>query len=119
MIFSNIYKLVFGKLAVLFLLFGLAFSISANDTFAQFVPSTGTSSSDKTKVTLPDPLTPEAVRGLVSGLSDQQVRSLLLERLDAVAQKELAKKSATDTGVGGLLGFWASSIGNNFVGSCR
>ncbi|MEM9062812.1 MAG: mechanosensitive ion channel family protein [Pseudomonadota bacterium] len=36
-------------------------------------------------VTLPDPLTPEAVRDMVSRLSDDQVRSLLLERLDAVA----------------------------------
>ena len=35
---------------------------------------------------LPERLTPEAVRGLVSTLSDQQVRALLLERLDALAE---------------------------------
>ena len=40
---------------------------------------------DTSAVTLPDPLTPEAVRELVSRLSDDQVRQLLLERLDAVA----------------------------------
>lgn len=34
---------------------------------------------------LPDPLTPEAVRGLVATLSDQEVRTLLLDRLDAVS----------------------------------
>ena len=32
---------------------------------------------------LPDPLTPEAARALVAGLSDEDVRHLLLERLDA------------------------------------
>lgn len=35
---------------------------------------------------LPDPLTPEAVREMVSRLSDQEVRALLLDRLDAVAE---------------------------------
>ena len=39
---------------------------------------------------LPDPLTPEAVRELVSRLSDAEVRSLLLQRLDAVASENLA-----------------------------
>ncbi len=117
MIFESIYNLVLGKLAVLFLLFGLAFSITTGATFAQFVPSTGSSKTEAAKVTLPDPLTPEAVRGLVSGLSDQQVRELLLERLDAVAQKEQAKKSANDTGVAGLLEFGVSSIRNNFMAS--
>ncbi len=38
---------------------------------------------------LPSPLTPDAVRELVSRLSDQEVRALLLERLDAVAAREL------------------------------
>ncbi|MHC4804529.1 MAG: mechanosensitive ion channel family protein [Planctomycetota bacterium] len=51
-------------------------------------------------VTLPDPLTPEAVRELVSRLSDAEVRALLLQRLDAVAAK--AEGAARD---GGLLDF--------------
>ncbi|MCY6379536.1 mechanosensitive ion channel family protein [Hoeflea prorocentri] len=42
-------------------------------------------------VTLPKDLTPETVRELVSKLSDQQVRQLLLERLDAVARQDEAK----------------------------
>ncbi len=42
-------------------------------------------------VTLPDPLTPGAVREIVSRLSDEQVRLLLLERLDAVAQTRRAE----------------------------
>ncbi len=36
-------------------------------------------------ISLPDPLTPEAINALVSRLSDAQVRQLLLERLDAEA----------------------------------
>lgn len=38
------------------------------------------------QVALPDPLTPEAVHELVARMSDDEVRALLLERLDAVAQ---------------------------------
>ena len=38
------------------------------------------------QITLPDPLTPETIRELVSRLSDQEVRDLLLKRLDAVVQ---------------------------------
>jgi len=49
--------------------------------------------------TLPDPLTPESVRGLVSHLSDQEVRSLLLDRLDAVADEAAAKQSASASDV--------------------
>ena len=39
-------------------------------------------------VVLPEHLTPENIRQLVSTLSDEQVRELLLQRLDAVAQSE-------------------------------
>jgi small-conductance mechanosensitive channel len=39
-------------------------------------------------VVLPDPLTPEAIDALVSRLSDEQVRALLIERLDAVAAEQ-------------------------------
>lgn len=115
MIFCRIQKLAFEKFATLFLLFGLALSSSTFATYAQFVPSTSTSSTEKAKVTLPDPLTPEAARGLVSELSDQQVRSLLLERLDAVAKKELALKSANEAGFAALLESWVVTIGGNFA----
>ena len=46
---------------------------------------------------LPDPLTPEAVREMVSRLSDGEVRALLLQRLDAVAASET--DAATADGV--------------------
>lgn len=41
------------------------------------------------KVELPSPLTPEAIDALVSRLSDEQVRTMLLERLDAVAAEQV------------------------------
>ena len=47
--------------------------------------SSGSSSGD-VAAELPDPLTPEAVRELVSRLSDDDVRALLLQQLDAAAQ---------------------------------
>ena len=48
-----------------------------------------TSNTGSAEITLPDPLTPETVRNLVSTLSDAQVRAMLLERLDAVAKNEV------------------------------
>ncbi len=53
------------------------------------VSAIGPSAQDQPRVAeLPEPLTPEAVRALVSRLSDAEVRALLLQRLDAVARIE-------------------------------
>ena len=108
--FSEVYKRVPKRLTILILACILTFSFSTDATFAQFVPATGTSSTGKAKVTLPDPLTPEAVRGLVSKLSDQQVRELLLERLDAVARGEAETKSSGSTGSSVSSRFGANSF---------
>ncbi|MEM6462395.1 MAG: mechanosensitive ion channel domain-containing protein [Pseudomonadota bacterium] len=43
--------------------------------------------SEPADIQMPEDLTPETIRELVSTLSDQQVRQLLLERLDAVAEQ--------------------------------
>ncbi len=51
---------------------------------AQTVIPTGTST--ETEAATPDPATPEAVREMVSRMSDGEVRALLLDRLDAVAK---------------------------------
>jgi len=64
---------------------------------------------------LPDPLTPEAVRELVSRLSDQEVRVLLLDRLDAVAQ-ETAEETQGSSGLG-LVGPTLLEIGEGVVES--
>ncbi len=45
-------------------------------------------SGEPAQIQLPDPLTPEAIDALVSRLSDEQVRTLLIERLDAVAAEQ-------------------------------
>ncbi len=47
---------------------------------------------DTAVVEVPDELTPEIARNLVAELSDEQVRGLLLERLDAVAAQQSAAK---------------------------
>jgi small-conductance mechanosensitive channel len=39
-------------------------------------------------VTLPEPLSPEAVREMVARMSDDQVRSMLLDRLDALSEAQ-------------------------------
>ncbi len=108
-------KRYFGYLIAALIVCALTLLISNSPANAQFVPSTGSNSSEAAKVTLPDPLTPAAVRALVSKLSDQQVRSLLLERLDSVAQKEQAKKSGQGGGTFGLLESWVVSIAKNFT----
>lgn len=65
---------------------------------------------DKATVTLPENLTPQTIRELVSKLSDQEVRQLLLERLDVVAE---SRNSQTQTSGGGnvLLFFESSALG--------
>ncbi|MBT4999965.1 MAG: mechanosensitive ion channel [Tateyamaria sp.] len=66
---------------------------------------------------LPVPLTEQAVRNLVSRLSDDQVRAMLLERLDAVAKEQAVKPEPTEniiikfTVVGtGVLTRWRNTI---------
>ena len=54
------------------------------------VPMTGTSSSTPAPATVPEDLTPDQVDDLVARMSDDQVRALLLERLDAVAAQKTA-----------------------------
>lgn len=61
-----------------------AFSVFASPGHAQF--ALGDDEAETQDVELPDPLTPETVRELVSQLSDEEVRQLLLQRLDAVAE---------------------------------
>ncbi|MEM7069893.1 MAG: mechanosensitive ion channel domain-containing protein, partial [Pseudomonadota bacterium] len=75
---------------------------------AQSVSDLGNTATTQQSITLPDPLTSEAIRELVSKLSDQQVRDLLLERLDAVATEQAKSKgeeqSALSVGLNALSG---------------
>ena len=78
-------------LAGMFLALGLVWSMPV---LAQaVVPS---SSSSEASVELPDPLTPEAIDALVARLSDAEVRDLLLQQLDRMADPSA---SADDDGL--------------------
>ena len=74
-------------LSVFILLFAVAGPAQAQ------IPDLGGGDATTAEIALPDPLTPEAVRELVSRMSDDQVRELLLKRLDAVANKTVAEAS--------------------------
>lgn len=98
-------QLIFAFIAMIF---------STGISFAQITPGIGGDDSANSTVALPDPLTPEASRALVSTMSDQQVRELLLQRLDAVAREKAEANKADDGGIIKQLGYWASLIKSNF-----
>ncbi len=66
---------------------GLLPSLAAAQAAAMTQTSGGTAADP---LALPDPLTPDAVNAMVARLSDDQVRTLLLQRLDAVAAEAAA-----------------------------
>ena len=57
------------------------------------LPGMSTNNEDASKSSDPNDVTPAAVRDLVSRMSDEQVRGMLLDRLDAVAKA----KAETET----------------------
>lgn len=69
-------------LAILSLQFALPAQAQMQAISGSSAPST------EAPVELPDPLTPQAVQALVSHMSDEQVRNLLLDQLDALAQAQ-------------------------------
>ena len=65
---------------------------------------------------LPEPLTRQAIRDVLSGLSDGQARELLLRELDRrVAAREAALAGAQEPALGALLGDWAVALGRGWV----
>ncbi|MCV6584652.1 MAG: mechanosensitive ion channel [Marinibacterium sp.] len=71
-------------LALILLVLGLAFAGTTG--FAQALPGTGTSSSgDAAAEPAPDLSSPEAINAAVARLSDDEVRALLLDQLNATA----------------------------------
>lgn len=73
---------------LLFLAPALLAIAMATSAGAQALVTQTTDAADSNAVTLPDPLTPEAIREMVSRLSDEEVRQMLLQRLDAVAEQQ-------------------------------
>ena len=67
---------------------------------------------------LPEPLTRQAIRDVLSGLSDGQARELLLQELDrrvAAREAALAAAAAEDRTLGALLADWGTALGRNWV----
>lgn len=94
----------------------IAFQTIATDAQSQALAaiSGGSGSAEKTTTTeLPEPLTQDAVREMVARMSDDQVRNMLLDRLDAVAAAEA--QSATPAGTsffGRLHTLWTAFYSN-------
>lgn len=88
------FRLVLAMVSALF----LAVPLYAQDTGA-----TAT-------VTIPEDLTPEQVDDLVARMSDDQVRTILLERLDAVAEKQAAEKANVDDPLTEISEIWAEMV---------
>ena len=69
---------------------------------------------------MPEPLTRQAVRDVLSGLSDAQARELLLRELDRrVAEREAVLARAEDRALGTVLGDWAVALGSGWVAALR
>lgn len=73
----------FLRMLILLIVFATTAGLAAG-TAAQSVQGFGAPTDEASA--LPDHLTPGAIREMVSQMSDEQVRSLLLQRLDAVAR---------------------------------
>ncbi len=101
--------ILFAVVALALLLCGMTVEVRAQ-------VSLSTESAATDVPALPDPLTPEAVNELVSRLSDAEVRALLLDRLDAVAEAQDAAQdiTAAET-LGGALAGAVDSIRVAFV----
>lgn len=102
--FLRLHALALGLLAI------LAGPLVAQSSDTSGAPAT------TAPTALPDPLTPDAIHEMVARMSDDQVRALLLDRLDAVAQspateteeQRLVEKIAMTWS--GILDGWADAI---------
>ena len=69
---------------------------------------------------LPEPLTRQAIRDVLSGLSDAQARELLVRELDRkVAAREAVLAAAEERTLGALLGDWAGALGRGWAEAVR
>ncbi|WP_298935704.1 mechanosensitive ion channel family protein [uncultured Ruegeria sp.] len=70
---------------------------------------TGTTDSTSS-VSIPEDLTPDQVDGLVARMSDDQVRAILLERLDAVAKTQAAAQEDHEDPLTEISEIWAEMV---------
>jgi small-conductance mechanosensitive channel len=87
---SSAFASLLRALCMALLTIGLLPSLAAAQA-AAVSQASGSAAADP--LALPDPLTPEAVNAMVARLSDDQVRALLLQRLDAVAAEAAAAEA--------------------------
>ncbi|MEW2916900.1 mechanosensitive ion channel family protein [Ruegeria sp. ANG10] len=68
------------------------------------------SAGSSTTISIPDDLTPEQVDDLVARMSDDQVRAILLERLDAVAEQKAAEAEEREDPITEINEIWAEMV---------
>ncbi|MFY2824553.1 mechanosensitive ion channel family protein [Ruegeria sp. MALMAid1280] len=73
------------------------------------VPTTSSTDSPAA-VSIPEDLTPEQVDDMVARMSDDQVRSILLERLDAVAEQNAAAAEEREDPITEINEIWAEMV---------
>ncbi len=101
---------------LLFCLCLFLFAMPGSFGMAQTIPGlTNGKSESAQKTNLPENLTPETIREMVSKLSDQDVRALLLERLDAVAREREPVTAAQNIDILELFQSWGNGIVQNWV----
>jgi small-conductance mechanosensitive channel len=83
--------------------FGLACLIAIGATAQEPASPGATAGAAKEAVSLPEPLSPQAIRELVARLSDDQVRALLLAQLDRTATSESPEPQGHTVGFVGEL----------------
>ncbi|SLN70222.1 mechanosensitive ion channel family protein [Ruegeria meonggei] len=69
-----------------------------------------TSGGSTATTTIPNDLTPEQVDDMVARMSDDQVRAILLERLDAVAEKNAAEAEEREDPITEINEIWAEMV---------
>lgn len=98
---------------------GLVFALGAVDSFAQaqlmHMATAEKSNSTAADVKLPEDLTPQNIRQLLATMSDEQVRHLLLERLDAVAETQKAQQADKPQDAIEFLKASISAVGGSFA----
>ena len=89
-------------------LFVFAVMLSASNLCAQVTGSSG--STAPATISIPEALTPEQVDDLVARMSDDQVRSILLERLDAVAEMNAAEAEDREDPITEINEIWTEMV---------
>lgn len=85
----------------------------SNAQSALGLPSSGDAEASQA-ITLPNPLTREALRDVLSGLDDKQARELLLNELDSkIAAQEALNVAKNQRSVFQVFGYWGQSLGTS------